>query len=143
MSSYNYVSLLGNLVRDPEMRIIPNGTPLCQFGLAVNRSFSGADGTKREEVLFIDIEAWGKQGELVQKYLHKGSQCLVIGRLKLDSWEDKATLQKRTKIKIVMQEIVFLGQPGGRAAPASTAALDASARKYPALREPDDADVPF
>jgi single-strand DNA-binding protein len=108
MASLNKVFLIGNLTRDPELKATPRGTSICQFGLAVNRQFKDESGAMRDETTFLDLEAWGKQGELVGKYLTKGSPCMVEGRLKLDQWEDKQTGQKRSKIKIVVENVQFL-----------------------------------
>lgn len=109
MPSFNQVILMGNLVRDPELRVTPKGTVICQFGLAVTRQYTD-DGQKKEETAFVDVEAWGKQGELVAKYLTKGSPALVQGRLKLDQWEDKQTQQKRSKLKVVLENVQFLSK---------------------------------
>jgi len=87
MASFNKVILLGNLTRDPEMRMTPSGQAICKFALAVNRSYTGQDGQKKEEVTFVDIDAFGKQAETIGKYCTKGGQLFVEGRLKLDSWE--------------------------------------------------------
>lgn len=111
MASLNKVFLIGNLTRDPELRVTPKGTAICQFGIAVNRQFKDDSGATRDETTFVDIEAWGKQGELVSKYLGKGSQCMVEGRLKLDQWEDKASGQKRSRLKVVLENVQFLGAP--------------------------------
>lgn len=122
MASLNKVFLIGNLTRDPELRVTPKGTAICQFGLAVNRQFKDDSGATRDETTFVDIEAWGKQGELVSKYLGKGSQCMVEGRLKLDQWEDKQSGQKRSRLKVVLDNVQFLGAPrgsGGGQAPAA------------------------
>ncbi len=119
MAYLNKVFLIGNLTRDPELRVTPKGTAICQFGLAVNRQFKDESGQTRDETSFIDIEAWGKQGELVSKYLTKGSPAMVEGRLKLDQWEDKQSGQKRSKLKVVLENVQFLsggnraGQAGG------------------------------
>jgi single-strand DNA-binding protein len=113
MASYNKVILLGNLTRDPELRVTPRGTPICQFGLAVNRQYKDESGQLREEVNFLDIEAWGKQGEVISKYLTKGRPLFMEGRLKYDQWEDKTTGQKRSKIKIVLENFQFVGSREG------------------------------
>ena len=120
MAYLNKVFLIGNLTRDPELRVTPKGTAICSFGLAVNRQYRDESGTARDETTFVDIEAWGKQGELVSKYLTKGSPCMVEGRLRLDSWEDKTTQQKRSKLKVVLDNVQFLsrGPGGGGSAPA-------------------------
>lgn len=113
MAYLNKVFLIGNLTRDPELRVTPKGTAICQFGLAVNRQFKDESGATRDETTFIDIEAWGKQGELVAKYLSKGSPAMVEGRLKLDQWEDKQSGQKRSKLKVVLDNVQFLSTRGG------------------------------
>jgi single-strand DNA-binding protein len=113
MAHLNKVFLIGNLTRDPELRVTPKGTSICQFGLAVNRQFKDESGATRDETTFVDIEAWGKQGELVSKYLTKGSPAFVEGRLKLDQWEDKQSGQKRSRLKIVLENVQFLGRSGG------------------------------
>jgi single-strand DNA-binding protein len=114
MASLNKFFGIGNLVRDPEMRVTPKGTAICQFGMALNRSFKDDSGATRDETTFIDCEAWGKTGELVAKYLMKGVPCMVEGRLKLDQWEDKASGQKRSRIKVVVDNVQFLGSPKGK-----------------------------
>ena len=113
MAYLNKVFLIGNLTRDPELRVTPKGTAICQFGLAVNRQFKDESGQTRDETAFIDIEAWGKQGELVSKYLTKGSPAMVEGRLKLDQWEDKQSGQKRSKLKVVLENVQFLSAGRG------------------------------
>lgn len=113
MAYLNKVFLIGNLTRDPELRVTPKGTAICQFGIAVNRQFKDESGATRDETTFVDIEAWGKQGELVSKYLSKGSLAMVEGRLKLDQWEDKTSGQKRSKIKVVLDNVQFLSSRGG------------------------------
>ena len=126
MAYLNKVFLIGNLTRDPELRVTPKGTAICQFGLAVNRQFKDESGATRDETTFVDIEAWGKQGELVSKYLTKGSPAMVEGRLKLDQWEDKQSGQKRSKLKVVLDNVQFLstrgGAGGGGGAPGAPAA---------------------
>ncbi len=109
MAYLNKVFLIGNLTRDPELRVTPKGTSIASFGLAINRQSKNADGSHADEVTFVDIEAWGKQAELVAKYLAKGSPCMVEGRLRLDSWEDKNTQQKRSRLKVVLENVQFLG----------------------------------
>jgi single-strand DNA-binding protein len=158
MAYLNKVFLIGNLTRDPELRVTPKGTAICQFGIAVNRQFKDESGATRDETTFVDIEAWGKQGELVSKYLTKGSLAMVEGRLKLDQWEDKQTGQKRNKMKVVLDNVQFLSTRsssggGGYSAPAAEG--DASAPgsapaparpakpAAPAGPEAADEDVPF
>jgi single-strand DNA-binding protein len=113
MPSLNKVLLMGNLTRDPELRVTPKGTPICQFSLAINRKFKMESGESREEVIYVDIEAWGKQGETIAKYVTKGRPLFVEGRLRLDQWEDKNTKEKRSRMKVVLEAFEFLGD--GRA----------------------------
>lgn len=109
MPSLNKVLLMGNLTRDPELRVTPKGTPICQFSLAINRQFKMESGETREEVIYVDVEAWGKQGETIAKYMVKGRPLYVEGRLRLDQWEDKNTKEKRSRMKVVLEQFQFLG----------------------------------
>ena len=113
MPSLNKVLLMGNLTRDPELRVTPKGTSICQFSLAINRQFKMESGETREEVIFVDIEAWGKQGETIAKYVTKGRPLYVEGRLKLDQWEDKNTKEKKSKMRVVLEQFQFLGDGRG------------------------------
>ena len=112
MANLNKVMLIGNLTRDPELRVTPKGTAICTFSLAVNRKFRDESGADREEVTYVDIEAWGKSGENISKYCTKGRPLFVEGRLRLDQWEDKNTKEKRSRMKVVCENFQFLG--GGR-----------------------------
>jgi|SRR5581483_7949378 len=109
--SFNQVILMGNLTRDPELRTTPTGQSVCNFGLALNRSYKGSDGEWVEATDFIDIVAWGPLGERVAQYLTKGRPALVNGRLQSRSWEQEG--QKRSKVEVVAQDVTFLGGPGG------------------------------
>lgn len=111
MANLNKVLLIGNLTRDPEVRYTPKGTAVAQIGLAVNRVWNDDQGQQKEEVTFIDVEAWGRTAETAGKYLTKGRPVFIEGRLKLDSWEDKETKQKRNKMKVVAETIQFLSAP--------------------------------
>lgn len=122
MPSLNKVLLMGNLTRDPELRVLPKGTPVCQFSLAINRSFKLESGETREEVLYVDVEAWGKQGETIAKHVTKGRPLYVEGRLRLDTWEDKTTKEKRSRMKIVLEQFQFLGDRPAGAAPSASSA---------------------
>lgn len=121
MASFNKVILLGNLTRDPELRFTPKGQAVARLGLAVNRSYKTETGETKEEVTFIDIDAWGKQAELIGQYLKKGNPLFVEGRLRLDQWDDKNTGQKVTKLKVVMENFQFVG--GNRAADGTGAGM--------------------
>lgn len=110
--SVNQVILMGNLTRDPEVRQTPNGQTVCSFGLALNRSYKGADGNWQEATDYVDIVAWAQLGERVAQYLHKGSRVLVQGRLQYRSWDQDG--QKRSKLDVVANDVTFLdGRDGG------------------------------
>jgi single-strand DNA-binding protein len=113
MPSYNRVILAGHLTRDPETKSLANEKCVAKFSLACNRKFGD-----REDVTFVDCEAWGKTAELAGKYLTKGRACLIEGRLKMDQWEDKQTGAKRSRLIVVADSIQFLGSASDRQASA-------------------------
>ena len=113
MPNLNKVMLMGNLTRDPEIKYTPKGMAIAHFGIAVNRVWSNEAGEKQEEVTFIDIEMFGRKAEVVGEYFKKGKPIYVEGRLKLDSWDDKATGQKKSKLKVVGETFEFLGSREG------------------------------
>lgn len=153
MANFNKVYLIGNLTRDPELRVTPKGTAICQFGLAVNRQFKDESGAMRDDTTFVDIEAWGKQGETISKYCTKGRPLFVEGRLKLDQWEDKTSGQKRSKLKVVLEGFQFLGSGQREGGPSGEFDQTPSPEKHsppprapgakPAVPENLDEDVPF
>lgn len=109
MATLNKVILIGNLTRDPEIRYTPKGTAVTGFGIAVNRTYVvESTNEKMQETTFLDITAWGKLAEIVERHLRKGACVMVEGRLQQQSWEDKATGDKRSKIIIVADNIQFL-----------------------------------
>jgi single-strand DNA-binding protein len=112
MASYNKVLLMGNLTRDVELRQIPSGQSVAKIGLAVNRRWRDANGEDREEVTYVDCEAWGKQAEVMAKYLAKGRPVFVEGRLKLDQWEDKEG-NKQSKMRVVVEAFQFIDSRSG------------------------------
>jgi single-strand DNA-binding protein len=109
MSSFNKVILMGNLTRDPETRVTPNGVTICKIGLAVNRTYKTGDGEKKDEVTFVDCDAIGKTGEAIASWMSKGSGILIEGRLRFDQWEDKTTGQLRSKLGVVIEHFNFVG----------------------------------
>jgi len=155
MASYNRVILAGNLTRDPELRYTPKGTAIARIGMAVNRTWKTETGETKEEVTFVDVDAFGRQAEVIAQYMKKGRPLLVEGRLKLDQWEDKNTHQKQSKLKVVLEAFSFIdsrggGDGGGGPAepprPKQTAAAAAPAPAQPAEAEgpaPEEDDVPF
>ena len=156
MASYNKVILMGNLTRDPEVKFLPNGTAVANFGLAVNESYTDRQtGEQKESVCFVDIEAWGRQAEVVGEYFTKGRPILVEGSLRYDSWEaDDGT--RRNRLRVRLQRFQFVGgrrdedEMGGGYADAQPAASsgqpvsyqDAPAPQASAPSSTDD-DIPF
>jgi single-strand DNA-binding protein len=102
------VFLIGNLTRDPEVRYTPKGTAMAEFALATNRVFTGEDGEKKEETTFVEITLWARLAEIAQEYLKKGSQAFIEGRLQLDTWDDKQTGQKRSKLRVIGESLQLL-----------------------------------
>ena len=115
MASFNRVILMGNLTRDCETRFAQNGTAIVKFGLAVNRRFQDADGNWKEQPTFVDVTFFGKRGEAFARFHTKGKTALIEGQLRMDTWDDKATGQKRSKLKVVADNLQFL--PDGKGGP--------------------------
>ena len=113
MASFNKVLLIGNLTRDPELRYTSGGTAVASFGLAVNRKFKQGEEWK-DEVCFVDITVWAKQGENCAEYLNKGSQAFIEGRLNYQTWEDKQSGQQRSKLEVVANNVQFLTKQGDK-----------------------------
>jgi single-strand DNA-binding protein len=149
MASFNKVILLGNLTRDPEVRYTPKGSAVCDLGLAVNRNYTLDNGEKREEVTFVDVVLWARLAEIAGEYLKKGRPVFIEGRLQMDSWDDKQTGQKRTKLRVVGETMQLIGgRPGGAAGGESQEAErpPRAAGKPPASgapAAPDDDEIPF
>jgi single-strand DNA-binding protein len=152
MASFNKVILLGNLTRDPEVRYTPKGSAVCDLGIAVNRVYTTEGGERREEVTFVDVVLWARLAEIAGEYLRKGRPVFIEGRLQMDSWDDKQTGQKRTKLRVVGETMQLLGgRPGGAAGetaeedrPAASAGSKTTAPPKPSARaEPDDDEIPF
>lgn len=113
MASFNKVILLGNLTRDPQVKYTPSGTALAELGLAVNRTwFDKQSNSRREETTFVDVTLWGRDAEVAGEYLAKGRPVLIEGRLQLDTWDDKTTGQKRSKLRVVGERMQMLGSRG-------------------------------
>lgn len=155
MASFNKVILLGNLTRDPELKYTPKGTAAAQLGLAVNRVYTDSSGNKAEEVTFVDVVFFGRIAEIANEYLQKGKAAMIEGRLKLDTWDDKQTGQKRSKLRVIGETLQLLGNGGGQGAPRD-AEEEAKAERTqvrrptpppakpqdPDLDQPED-DIPF
>lgn len=114
MASLNKVFLLGNLTRDPDLRALPSGSAVCEFGIAVNRRYMSSNGQEVEEPCFVDIVVWGRSAESCKQYLEKGSQVMIEGRLQLDQWEDRNGGGKRSRLRVIAEQVQFLSRrPGG------------------------------
>jgi single-strand DNA-binding protein len=142
MANLNRVLLIGNLTRDPEVRYTPKGTAVVEIGLAVNRIYSGEDGEKKEETTFVDVTLWARQAEIAGQYLKKGRPVFIEGRLQLDTWDDKQTGQKRSRLRVVGENLQLLGsrQEGEGSSPA-TPPRRSSAAAPPSRPEPRDPDL--
>jgi len=149
MASFNKVILLGNVTRDPEIRYTPKGTAVTELGMAVNRVYSTDSGEKREEVLFVDVTLWGRTAEIAGEYLKKGRPVLIEGRLQLDTWDDKQSGQKRSKLKVVADGLQLIGgrPPGASGGPAESSeprpAKTTPPPKPAAGGEADADEIPF
>ena len=146
MANFNKVILAGNLTRDPELRYTPKGTAVARITLAVNRTWKSESGENKEEVSFVDVDIWGRQAEVISQYMKKGRPLLVEGRLKQDTWEDKNTKQKQSKLKVVLESFSFIdsnrGDAGGGAAEAPRASRPAAAAASAPAPEGGEADGP-
>jgi single-strand DNA-binding protein len=165
--SFNKVVIMGNLTRDPEVRTLPSGNSVARLAVAVNRTYNDKDGNKKEEVTYVDVDAFGKQAEIIGKFFTKGKPILVEGRLKLDQWEDKTTGEKKSRLGVVLEGFSFVGgkneggsggdeggsgdeapAPRRSAAPAPRQAPPAPrqaapSREAPPAQDIGDDDVPF
>jgi single-strand DNA-binding protein len=153
MASFNKVILLGNLTRDPEVRYTPKGSAVCDLGIAVNRQYTLDSGEKREEVTYVDVVLWARLAEIAGEYLKKGRPIFIEGRLQLDTWDDKQSGQKRSKLRVIGETMQLLGsRPAGTGAPAEGGEEDRQSRagkttappaKSSAPADPGDDEIPF
>lgn len=142
MASFNQVTLIGNVTRDPEVRYTPKGSAVAEISLAINRKYKTDSGEQREEVTYVDCTAWGKTAELLGQYVHKGDPLFVTGRLTTDSWEDKQTGQKRSKMKVTLEAMQFLGgkkDGGGDSKQSSQSRPASSGYRKPSAPQSDPA----
>jgi single-strand DNA-binding protein len=147
MANLNKVMLIGRLTRDPQLRYTPSGMAVADVDIAVNRFRRGQEGQPpQEEVCFLNVTVWGKQAENATEYLSKGSQVYIEGFLRLDTWDDKKTGEKRSKIKIVAERVQYL-DPRGAGRPAGGGPKPAAGKPGPTeedeSQEPPDSDIPF
>jgi len=150
MASFNKVILLGNVTRDPEIRYTPKGTAVTELGVALNRVYTSDNGERREEVTFVEVTLWGRTAEIAGEYLKKGRPVFVEGRLQLDTWDDKQSGQKRSKLKVVADMLQLIGgRPGGGGTPSGEGDESRPANrpspppKSAARAEQDEDEIPF
>jgi single-strand DNA-binding protein len=151
MANVNKVILIGNVTRDPEIKYTPKGTAVVELSMAINRVFQSDGGEKKEETTYVEVTLWSRQAEIAAEYLKKGRPVYIEGRLQLDTWDDKETGKKRSKLRVVGEQMQFLGSreggggsrggdddaPPSRPRPSS----GGGASRPPA--EPEDDDIPF
>ena len=156
MANVNKVILIGNVTRDPEVKFTPKGSAVADVGLAINRNYTLDNGEKREETIFVDVELWGRLAEIAGEYAKKGRPIYIEGRLRMDTWEDKTSGQKRSRMKVVGENLQLLGsrpasgggggaeEEGGHheSRPQRTARPAPAQQQPPQSSEPDD-DIPF
>lgn len=135
----NKIFVAGNLTRDPETKFTANEMAIAKFSLALNSKWKAKDGTLKEEVTYLDVSAFGRTAELVGQYLTKGSQCLVEGRIKQESWEDKEG-NKKSKIVVIAENVQFIGNKKEAAEP--SAAQPAQTPRKPAPAPVSNEDSP-
>ena len=146
MASYNKVILMGNLTRDPEVKFLPSGTAVANFGLAMNESYTDQSGERQESACFVDVEAWGRQAEVVGEYFTKGRPILVEGSLKYDSWEAEDGT-KRNRLKVRLHRFQFVGrrdedETGGGYADAQPAAAPTQSESFSEPPAPEASEAP-
>ncbi|MEI8386075.1 MAG: single-stranded DNA-binding protein [Verrucomicrobiota bacterium] len=156
MANVNKVILIGNVTRDPEVKFTPKGSAVADVGLAINRNYTLDNGEKREETIFVDVELWGRLAEIAGEYAKKGRPIYIEGRLRMDTWEDKTSGQKRSRMKVVGENLQLLGsrpssggggpeeEGGGQheSRPQRTTRPAPAQQQPPKSSEPDD-DIPF
>ncbi|MDX2079216.1 MAG: single-stranded DNA-binding protein [Terrimicrobiaceae bacterium] len=155
MANVNKVILIGNVTRDPEVKFTPKGSAVTDLGLAINRTYS-VEGEKREETTFVDVELWGRLAEIAGEYAKKGRPIYIEGRLRMDNWEDKQSGQKRSRLRVVGENLQLLGgRPGGSSgggggdyeseggAPQRSSSRPSSQRPSAPPAASEDDDIPF
>jgi single-strand DNA-binding protein len=156
MANFNKVILAGNLTRDPVLKYTAKGTAIAEIGLAINRVWKTEAGENKEEVTFVDADAFGRTAEVIAQYLKKGRPILVEGRLRYETWDDKQTKQKRSKLGVVIESFQFIdskgasdsgvpSSPPASSRPAASAAPSAenAPPPEPEVPQPEEDDVPF
>lgn len=150
MSSFNKVLLMGNLTRDPQLKMLPGNSVVAEFGLASSRRFRTAAGEDREETAFVDCAAFGRQAELIHQFCKKGKRLFLEGRLKFDSWDDKQNGSRRSKLSVVVESFQFIGGREGAADSSGSVPVKDSSQSQPGRAHAKseqlsfkDSDIPF
>jgi len=144
MANLNRVMLMGNLTRDPEIKYTAKGTAIADISIAVNRKWKDENNQQKEDTTFVDLTAWGKTAELAGQYLTKGSSCYFEGRLNLETWDDKTSGQKRSKMKVIAESMQFLG--GKKESGGTQQSAPSKPKHHSEVVIPDDDDsdsIPF
>ena len=152
MANLNKIMMIGNLTRDPQLSYLPSQTPVVEFGLATNRKWTDkATGEQREETCFVDCRCYGRSAETLNKYMRKGNQIFIEGRLQFDTWTSQDG-QRRSKHRIFVQSFQFLGSPDRSArgpadreaaAPDESSASEQFEPQQPSAAGPKEDDIPF
>jgi single-strand DNA-binding protein len=152
MANFNRVILAGNLTRDPQLSYTPNNTPVCEFGMAINRRWRDKDGNQKDEVCFVDLSAYGRTAETINQYMRKGRAILVEGRLRFRQWTNKEG-QNRSKLDVLVETFSFLDSGGGSGGgananrPAARPAQAGPSEEAPSADDygppPEDPNIPF
>jgi single-strand DNA-binding protein len=142
MPNLNQVNLIGNITRDIETRYTPQGTAIVDLGLAINRAWKNDQGQKQEETTFVDVTLWARMAEIAAEYCHKGDPLFVSGRLHLDTWDDKQTGQKRSRLKVIGESIQLLASRQQAAASPARPAAPSARATAPAPRSQPEPDWP-
>ena len=147
MANFNKVILAGNLTRDPQLSVLPSNTPVCEFGMAINRKWRSQDGEMRDETCFVDLRMYGRRADVINKYMSKGKPIMVEGRLKYDQWEAKDG-GKRSKLYVIVDNFEFLGSGGGGGGRGESSSRDDRSSDYdempPVASGAENADdIPF
>ena len=145
--AFHKVVLLGNLTADPELRTTTGGQNVASFTIAISRTWNNAQGEKQEETSFINCTAWGRTGETIAKYVQKGRQLLVSGRLQQRTWQDKDTGKNRSAIDVIVEEFSFVSD-GSRGGGSSSSSSASAKTNEPVIDEISDdpidlSDIPF
>ena len=145
MANLNRVLLIGNLTRDPEVRYTPKGTAVADLSLAINRYIKSDDGDQKEEVTYVNVTLWGRAAEISGQFLQKGKPVFIEGRLHLDTWEDKQSGQKRSRLRVIGESMQLLAPRNGNGQPAAPSQSDPAPRtqRQDAPMEVDPDDIPY